>query len=52
MYDAVYFYTCPRCGSEAAVIGALDPCSIVCERCYTERPTLDEPSVTDSGEAS
>ena len=51
MYDAVYLYTCPRCGSEGVVIGALDPGSIVCDRCY-QRLTLVEQRVTDNGEAS
>jgi hypothetical protein len=52
MYDAVYLYACPRCGSEGVVIGALDPGSILCDRCYPERLTLVEPLVTDNGEAS
>jgi transcription elongation factor Elf1 len=52
MYDAVYLYTCPRCGSEGVVIGALDPRSVVCDRCYPDRLTLVEPRVSDNGEAS
>ena len=52
MSDAMYFYTCPRCGSEAVVIGALDPASITCDRCSPKHLTLVEPSVTDNGEAS
>ena len=52
MHDAMYVYTCAWCGTEALVIGALDPASVMCDRCYPERPTLDEPNLTDNGQAS
>jgi transcription elongation factor Elf1 len=52
MYDAVYLYTCPRCGSEGVVIGAVDPGSVICDRCTPERLSLVEPRVAENGEDS
>ncbi len=51
MYDTTYVYTCGFCGTKALVIGALDPASVMCDRCYPERLTLDEPNGPRDDEA-